>query len=321
MTGGVPTVALAPPFGRAAVSVLAQLPPRPDTPACLADATWSRRVLSCSTVDEQRERAEERVAIAQLAPTAGELAALSWTARLYHDAAHAADGLAHATAVAAPAALRAVGAFTRGAGARLEPWLALSDGLVVAASLHEPAALRAEEGLDVPSALAALEDALAPLVAVAPGLAGARVELVPALRLRGRAFEDVLWVGLPSAALGVDVAHAAWQAAHEATVREVTARVRDAEHAAAGARVGHAELETFALSLLATRVRDGGAGAAPAAGSPYRRGDALAASHAAWLAHFAAPWPERVASRVAAVGRDAADPVAAWLDAAWRSGT
>jgi hypothetical protein len=71
------------------------------------------------------------------------------------------------------------------------------------------------------------------------------------------------------------IQHAAWQAAHEATVAEIVEAWPEDRGA-----VDHDRVERAALALLAGRARDAGLGAA----------------HRAWLAHFG--------DEVAAVAQD-----------------
>jgi hypothetical protein len=85
---------------------------------------------------------------------------------------------------------------------------------------------------------AALATAVEALVPVAPRLARSRVGVARALGYRGRVMDDEIWIG------DAPVAHAAWQAAHEATVAEV---------AAEGVRE-HAALEGEAVERLARRA-------------------------------------------------------------------
>lgn len=87
---------------------------------------------------------------------------------------------------------------------------------------------------------AALGHALDVVRSAAPGLGACRVVVVPTLRLRGRVRGDEIWVGAPHPALACSFAHVVWQAAHEATVRDIarsvvadaTPTVDDIEHAA-----------------------------------------------------------------------------------------
>lgn len=98
---------------------------------------------------------------------------------------------------------------------------------------------------------------------IAPELAQCEVAALPALRLRGRVRDAAIWIGAPCEELALSVDHVAWQAAHEATVREVS-------HAH-GERLAHDPLEKRALDLLARRAHDAGRNVA----------------HAAWRARFA----------------------------------
>lgn len=108
----------------------------------------------------------------------------------------------------------------------------------------------------------ALTLALEQLSPLAPRLGRCAVAVARSLRLRGRAFPDEIWVGVPGAELGVSVEHAAWQACHEATVLEL--------RAAASEIIGEREVEHGAVVLLAERARSAG----------------KAHEHLRWLAHF-----------------------------------
>lgn len=103
---------------------------------------------------------------------------------------------------------------------------------------------------------------LARVSVAAPHLARCVVEHVRPLRLRGRVLRRRIWVGVADDELGPTAEHVAWQAAHEATVAEVSER----------ARLSYLPLEQCALHLLSTRAARAG----------------LAESHARWLAHFGA---------------------------------
>jgi hypothetical protein len=69
-----------------------------------------------------------------------------------------------------------------------------------------------------------LVELLTSLVPLAPGLAEARVGCVRSLHLRGRVWGNEIWVGHPGAEVAPTPEHAAWQAAHEATVVAVAKR-------------------------------------------------------------------------------------------------
>ena len=111
--------------------------------------------------------------------------------------------------------------------------------------------------------------------------------------VRGGPTRGVIWVGAPDGDVGPSAEHAAWQAAHEATVAEVgdhDARDRDARDRDARereARLGFDDLEHAAVALLAARADEVG----------------LAASHARWLAALTAPDPraEALSPRARAV--------------------
>ena len=96
----------------------------------------------------------------------------------------------------------------------------------------------------------ALEAELTEVRAAAPELARARVALARPLARRGRAWRGSILVGAPGVA-GAQVAHVAWQAAHEATVLEVA---RSASWLARQAR-GFEAVERTALGLLRSRAR------------------------------------------------------------------
>lgn len=74
----------------------------------------------------------------------------------------------------------------------------------------------------LPAVPAPLRERLASLVAVAPGLSQAHIGCVRSLYQRGRAWGDEIWVGHPAAEVAPALEHAAWQAAHEATVVQVS---------------------------------------------------------------------------------------------------
>lgn len=108
-----------------------------------------------------------------------------------------------------------------------------------------------------------LARAVAALHGVAP-LSRFTVTSVRSLRLRGRVRGDAIWVGAPCDDLGPTVEHAAWQAAHEATVAEVSGGLRRTKAPT------HDDVESAALRRLEERARAAG----------------LAAPHARWRAHF-----------------------------------
>ena len=109
------------------------------------------------------------------------------------------------------------------------------------------------------SDLTALAAALEEVTRAAPWLSRCRVKVVPALRLRGRVLDDEIWIGEAPAD------HAAWQAAHEATVAEVAAG-----RGARGEAHDHYAVEQAAIALLLARADEQG----------------LASAHRRWLDHL-----------------------------------
>jgi hypothetical protein len=124
------------------------------------------------------------------------------------------------------------------------------------------------DALPYGSDAAGMRLALSRVVPAAPGLEACRVRMVRALRLRGRVRGDEIWVGMPMVALGLTTEHAAWQAAHEATVREVSA----ATTRMGGVAVFDA-VERVSVVLLASRARTVG----------------LGGEHAVWYRHLGHP--------------------------------
>ena len=107
--------------------------------------------------------------------------------------------------------------------------------------------------------LAGIAEAIGGVVAAAPSLPRFQISAARPLGLRGRTLGPSIVVGVPGIGCP-DVQHAAWQAAHEATVSELAA-LRDA---------GFVELERTAIALLRSRARAAGLGEA----------------HARWLARL-----------------------------------
>lgn len=92
----------------------------------------------------------------------------------------------------------------------------------------------------------------------APALARFTIRLLAPLRRRGRVRGDEIWVGVPGS--GLTIEHVAWQAAHEATVAELSALGDRSER----------EVEHAALDTLRDRARAVG----------------LEAEHAVWFSHL-----------------------------------
>ncbi len=119
---------------------------------------------------------------------------------------------------------------------------------------------------DEPMAL--LATALQAVLAAAPSLARCSVLPLRALRQRGRIRGWQIWVGMPCPELDLPASHSAWQAAHEATVAEVSET--------GAARLSERAVEAVAVVLLAERAADVG----------------LGNEHAHWLSHFGEPAPD-----------------------------
>lgn len=173
----------------------------------LAYVAWSKSLLGDS---EERTLAEDARLLAGAFPTHEALAQLQVLSRLF-------DDLDRVLAV----------------GARPLSELTKSD-------VDDARALAALQGLGAPAELAfcamtlelayfiqlpapppfplELVQPLSDLVPLAPGLAEASIGCVRSLHLRGRAWGGEIWVGHPGAEVGPALEHAAWQAAHEATV-------------------------------------------------------------------------------------------------------
>jgi hypothetical protein len=122
-----------------------------------------------------------------------------------------------------------------------------------------------------------LRSALERVHPASPTLPGYTIVPIRPLRLRGRLVGDQIWTGAPSDRLELTAAHVAWQAAHEASVGEVSRAVRSAP---SPSPLSERDIEHVAVVLMAERARDHG----------------LQALHLQWLGHFgAAPTPHRSA--------------------------
>jgi len=132
--------------------------------------------------------------------------------------------------------------------------------------------LRAAAELELPSIEALGPICAAPdlrarvdeVTSAAPSLRGRELVLARPLGLRGRVLEGRIFVGAPPSG-GATSKHVAWQAAHEATVAEVTSQTM-----ARGAKAAYEDIERTALGLLRSRARAAG----------------LGAGHEEWLAHL-----------------------------------
>lgn len=106
---------------------------------------------------------------------------------------------------------------------------------------------------------AAFEAQLVRCSRAAPWLGRSAVVPLRALGMRGRVRGNEIWTGSPGSAIGPSVEHAAWQAAHEATVAEIL-------HG--GAIDGERAVEFAAVDLMRDRAQ----------------GTDLEDGHARWLA-------------------------------------
>lgn len=111
---------------------------------------------------------------------------------------------------------------------------------------------------------AALDMALYEAAAASPTLPSYRVAVIRSLRVRGRMRGEEIWVGAPDDFLGIGAEHVAWQAAHEATVRELSRHARALRFSDAD------EIEHAALFFTTERARAAG----------------MELPHGRWLRHF-----------------------------------
>ncbi len=92
-----------------------------------------------------------------------------------------------------------------------------------------------------------LEQHLTELARTVPELREHRIEMLPALTVHGRVHAGQIWIGCPSAELGVSALQVAWQAAHEATVSMLGQQARG--------KYSERELERRAVATLKARTR------------------------------------------------------------------
>jgi hypothetical protein len=168
---------------------------------------WAGRCLGAAAT---RTLGEDAVALAGAFPTHPALASVQALARLFDDTAALVAVGSRALAELAPTSVDCAASLLHlqrlGEGAELA-FCALALELPTFLLLPPPPA--------PPPALLTQLRALTPL---APGLATSRVGCVRSLDRCGRVWGRVIWVGHPGTELGPSVEHAAWQAAHEATV-------------------------------------------------------------------------------------------------------
>ncbi|MBK7586642.1 MAG: hypothetical protein IPI67_41460 [Myxococcales bacterium] len=233
-------------------------------PASVYDPAWIRYCAVRLGDAANRTLAEDALALGRLLPGHSELASAQLLAWLFEDVRRASSSL--------PGELGSLTADQVDAPELLEPLARCGPGvelLRLAAEIERPyfEALPREE-VD----WSALEVELERVTAAAPELASSGVAVVRPLRLRGRVRGAQIWIGAPHREHGPSTEHVAWQAAHEATVREVGRAAVAAER-----RVEH--MAVVLMNLRAERAQ-------------------LEREHATWLAHFG---PNAPAARLEAL--------------------
>jgi hypothetical protein len=234
--------------------VLAHVPG--SAPASVFDPAYVAFVEKHAGPANARPLGEDVAVLARAAPNHELLAQLQMLAWLFEGASRAPEDrtLSELTDVDDRAALAAV---TRA------PVVAAAEVLRASAELEAPI----YQALPKPTTTGAALDAhLRELAVAAPFLRACTVDCIRPLRLRGRVRGRAIWVGAPCDVLGPTAEHAAFQAAHEATVAEVSERARER-----GIAHDHHGLEHASLVLFAERSERVG----------------LGARHAAWLSHLA----------------------------------
>jgi hypothetical protein len=121
-----------------------------------------------------------------------------------------------------------------------------------------------------------LERVLPVFWVVAPWLRYLQVCMLRVLGLRGRAWPDAIWIGIPDNGQRPSWGHVLWQACHEATVLEVADRAYRNQ-----SELGERSVERLAVALLSRR----------AANARLRSG------HTSWLSRVSLPareWAEEI---------------------------
>lgn len=245
------------PYAGLVFHVLAHVSQGAHLPASVFDPVWVAFAERHLGPASERTLAEDALALGRLAldhRTLAEVGLLAWLFREPERAGRAATlgvGVLGADDVDAPELLGPL--IRSGPAAEL---------LLLAAELERP--FFAKLPVIAPD-WAALGRAFAEATGVAPELDRCSIAFVPSLRLRGRVRGSEIWVGTPTPELGLGLAHVVWQAAHEATVREVGLTVQASER----------RIEHMAVVLLALRAERSG----------------RAEPHSEWLAHFGANAP------------------------------
>jgi len=246
-------------WGDLVFHVLAHVPPARRVAASVYDKVYVDFVKKHAGPASGRTLAEDAQALGKLAVTHEELASVQQLAWL------------HETIKSAQAAARWE---LRELGPEQVDAPEVLSGLVrtaPAAELLRRAALLEEQvWASLPAEVdgRALQQAFEIVMPTAPWLHRCRVRLVRSLRLRGRVRGNEIWVGMPMVALDLGSEHVAWQAAHEATVREASVMARKN-----GMSATYGLVEPVAVVALASRSKRAG----------------LQHEHGNWYGHLARP--------------------------------
>ena len=216
--------------------VLAHVPVEPSVPAGLFDPDYVAFAASHLGAASQRELGQDVTVLGRVLSDHARLARVQALALLFRDLGSPEALGARPLAALRPAEVlssRALGALARDPdGAEL---------LWTSALLELPAYRQLPVGCFARQPLAR---ALARVAIAAPHLKACEIRHARALGKRGRVVDEVVWLGLP-----VDPEHCAWQAAHEATVAEVSASAGSQEP------LTERDVEAVAVVLLAERSR------------------------------------------------------------------
>jgi hypothetical protein len=214
----------------------------PNIPASLYSPEYVQYAAATAGPARARPLGDGAAVLAASLRTHANWARLQLVAWLFHDVARA-----QAAALMDIAELASERRVTAALQRALVPVLPAAEFLRASALLEAPvhAALPAQRW-----DRAALAAELAHACAIAPRLATTQVYVAPALTVHGRVGHGAIWIGAPAQQLAVSVAHAALQAAHEATVLEVGEA--DTQR---GAHLSEREREAVAVVLLAERAR------------------------------------------------------------------
>ena len=250
------------PWAAAVFHVLAHVEDTARLASSVFDAEYVAAAAELVGAADSRLLARDARVLAAAAATHEELARLQLLAWVFDDEAHARAHVSRDLADLAPADARDPSAL---AAVAADP---------AAEVLRCAALLEAEHLARLPRASrkrGALSDALRVVGRAAPTLAAYRLAAIEPLRLRGRVRGGEIWIGAPEGPFAVSEEHLSWQAAHEATVGEVSA---------ADSGLDERLVEHAAVVLLSERARSRG----------------LADDHRRWFAHFGAAPSRRFAS-------------------------